>query len=218
MTDVRWSAAGSVAVAVLLVGCGSVAGTPVRGADSNGAQSATSTSRAGGHDGGGAKRPYAGAPKVQHPAGVAAYVKDPCSLVTERQGHALGLPTGKKKIRNGKPSCFWQSEHNISSSNPIAVSVTIESSGTGLSRFYKDRQTEGFVTTFKPQRPVNGFPVLHYANERAPDSPGDCGLFVGVRDDRVISIFSQDREDDRDACSVPGKVAKAVTATIRKGS
>lgn len=207
----RYVAVSSAVVAVLLAGCGSVAGSPApHGGSGAGGHSGTVTP-SGGEDQH-RQLPYAGAPKVSKPVDVSEYAEKPCDVVTKRQQQTLSLPEGKA-VHDLVSSCRWKFDNTAKSG--FELSVNFELTGKGLSLLY-EKQKAGEADLSGLQM-VNGFPVIRYIDKKSHRRV-DCGLVVGVSDKQVVGVDMVSKATESDPCSAPRSLVKAVTATIRKGS
>jgi hypothetical protein len=201
---IRTIVVGAAALA-LLAGCGTgggTTGTPT---------TATQPSSSGNGDSG-------GAPKVQNPLDVKAFVADPCGAVTPAQIEAFGMPGVAGKVNTSSPggSCIW-----LGASTPakVAPGLTILPSGTNLDSIYSNKDN-GTYAVFEPLSDVQGYPaVLNLATDMR--SKGNCEIAVGVSSDQAILFTIQATTGSSrfaDPCGALTEFANLALTTIKAGA
>lgn len=145
--------------------------------------------------------PHSGAPKVDQPVEITAYVDAPCEALTPTQIDELKLPPfpyADSGPSDG-PACMWKA-----TDTGFSVKLTfITDDQAGLSGVYERRDSYGTLTKLPH---VQGYPLVAYgqAGER---KRGTCNAFLGVRDDLRIELRVQNPAGTKDPCSTTQRVA-----------
>lgn len=134
-----------------------------------------------------ASLPKAGAPNVAQPLDTASAEADPCSLVTNDQIQSLAGGAVERArvddLSTGKV-CAWVLANRLG-----VISAGMNTGERdGLSHLYALNAQGSGLTTFKPSKPVDGYPTVVFAN--GGERSYVCNLAVGVRNDLMYTIIA----------------------------
>jgi hypothetical protein len=152
------------------------------------------------------------APRVPNPLDVTKFEKNPCNVLSPAQARQVANLT-KTDGNDGSvfPICGWTD----SNYNSVAFSFV---RGNGLSDAYQNQDSGSGYFQVAPD--VAGYPAA-FTSVSDGRSKGTCTMYVGVRNDDVMTVsssFSASSPYRGDPCPVVQKAAEAAVATLKGGS
>ncbi|HEY1573721.1 MAG TPA: DUF3558 domain-containing protein [Pseudonocardiaceae bacterium] len=182
-------------VTVLLTGC--AATTTGRAEPAPGTRSNTSTPSA--------------APKVTHPLDASTVVAKPCASLSRRDVIGLGFtdPTSSADRDANGTGCSWAGEAGG------AIAISWDTANThGLADLYAKKSTYSYWIPTS----IAGYPAVYGDGLGDLRADGNCIVNVGVSDQLAFFAMYDDPADAPSACSLAGKAAADVIATLKAGT
>jgi hypothetical protein len=160
--------------------------------------------------------PRHGAPKVTNPLDVSAFLKKPCSVLTQEQLDGLDVAADGKTDLDAAygPTCTWSDDQGPTGGS---YGVTFFEGFGGISGAYANKDTDGL---FMPLDPIEGYPAVIFGvtDSRAD---GHCSISVGLQDDVAIQVGATMRGVENPApnydnpCGVAHELARQMVKTIK---
>ena len=153
-------------------------------------------------------------PQVANPLIVSQFEQNPCGLLSASRASQI-LPSVRTRVSPGataNPICNWIDAKQ----NSVSLGLI---KGNGLSDVYGQHST-GNAGYFDPISDIGGYPGT-YASLSDDRSKGVCTLFVGVRNDEVLSVsasFVDGSANEANSCPVALKAAGLAVETAQGGS
>ncbi|MGH3860194.1 DUF3558 domain-containing protein [Actinokineospora sp.] len=155
-----------------------------------------------------------GAPRVSDPIEAAAFIENPCSVLTIDQTATLKLEKEgtPKDLGSKDPYCTWNSDDD----REHYTFGWLASNKNGLADTYRaDRSDPDFAAYFEPVT-VSGYPGVFEDGKDRRDG-GECNMVVGVRDELTFRVGST-RGPGKKSCENIKAIAEQAIATMKTGA